>query len=164
MKRVAVLLVLAFALLLNGCSSQTDPQSSATGVWQADLLGGEGTATGFSFIVQFSVEGNNALSFSNFQFLNNVSGGCFPVLPTGSTLDGTLNITANSADQVSGTFSMTVAANGNTLTLTSTTVSGTENTNDTALTGGSITGTWTLTGSGSGCPSTSGTFTMTQSS
>jgi hypothetical protein len=164
MRAVAICLLLSVVLWATGCSTSTAPnaQSAAGGVWQAALTGGTGTSSGLSFVVEFALNSaSGGLSISNFQFLN--SNGCFPV--TGTTPNGTLtNLVANSADQLtSGNFSFTVADNGNTLTLTSTGITGTVNSGSTAITGGTITGTWALQGSGSGCTNTSGQFTMTQS-
>jgi hypothetical protein len=156
MKDVGILLLVA--LLLNGCgSSSTSVQTASGGTWEAQLSGGDGTASGFSFITQFTVGGNGALSVSSFQFLT--AGTCFPV--TGGTQSGTLIATLNSANQVTGTFSFTETSGGNTLALTSTSVTGTLS--GTTLTGGSITGTWALQGGGTGCNNAGGTFTMKQS-
>ena len=48
MKEVAILLLLTLGLLLNGCgSNQTDTQQAAGGVWQSQMLGGDGSASGF---------------------------------------------------------------------------------------------------------------------
>jgi hypothetical protein len=164
MRAFAILLVLAFVLWTSGCSSSSAPnaQNDAGGVWQANLTGGNGTSSGLSFIAQFTVGSGGALAVSNFQFLNNISSGCFTQV-TGFTPTGTFVLNFNSADQlVNSTFSFTVTENGNTLTLTSTNVTGTLS--GTSITGGTVTGTWTLQGSGSGCSNTSGNFTMTQSS
>jgi hypothetical protein len=159
MKEVAVLLLVA--LMLNGCGSSTHTaQSASGGVWQAQLSGGDGTASGLSFVAQFTVGGNGALSFQNFQFLTQIDGGCFPV--TGASPSGTLDLTANSAGTVTGTLSFVVVSGGNTLTLTSTSVTGTLNTTTNVISGGSIIGTWAVTG-GTGC-NAGGTFTMSQSS
>jgi hypothetical protein len=162
MRAVVGCLLLALTLWATGCSNSTTPnaQNDAGGVWQAALTGGSGTSSGFSFVTEFAVSSaGGGLSVSNFQFLN--TSGCFPV--TGATPTGTLaDLTFNSADQLTGgTFSFTVTDNGNTLTLTSTGISGTLS--GSAITGGTITGTWALQGSGSGCSNTSGQFTMTQS-
>ena len=155
MKDVGILLLVA--LLLNGCgTSSTTVQTASGGTWEANLSGGDGMASGFSFITQFTVGGNGALSVSSFQFIT--AGTCFPV--TGGTQSGTLTATTNSANQVTGTFSFTESSGGNTLTLTSTSVTGTLS--GTTLTGGSITGTWSIQG-GTGCNNAGGTFTMKQS-
>jgi hypothetical protein len=160
MKEVAILLLVA--LMLNGCSSNsTAVQTAASGGWQAEMLGGDGVASGFSFITQWTVSGGSgALSVSNFQFLTQINGGCFPV--TGETPTGNLKVTFNSADQVTGTFSFIIASGTNTLTLTSTSVAGTINTTNNTLSNGVIMGTWAVVGSGNGCSNVSGTFTMTQ--
>ena len=157
MKELAILLLVA--LMLNGCgtTSTNNVQTASGGTWQSEMLGGDGAASGFSFITQFTVGGSGTLSISSFQFLTQIDGGCFPV--TGGSESGTLNVTFNSADQVTGTFSFTVASGGNTLTLTSSAVTGTLS--GSTLTGGSITGRWALQG-GTGCNNVNGTFTMTQ--
>jgi hypothetical protein len=165
MKEVATLLLVA--LMLNGCSgnSQTAAvQTAAGGTWQAQMLGGEGTASGFSFVTQFTVGSDGTLSVSYFQFLNqsSVQPPCFPI--SGGTIAGSMILTENTTNfTVTGPFSYTVQSGGNTLTLTGT-VTGTENgLNGTTLSGASVTGTWTLAG-GSGCnDATGGSFTMTQS-
>ncbi len=156
-------LLLALVVWGSGCSTTNQPnaQNAAGGVWQANLTGGTGTSSGFSFVAEFSVaSANGSLSVTNFQFLNNVSA-CFPV--TGATPNGTLVLNFNSADQLTNsTFSFTVTDNGNTLTLTSTSVTGTVSGN--TISGATIAGTWALQATGSGCSNTSGQFTMTQSS
>ena len=107
MKEVAILLLVA--LMLNGCSNSTAVQTAVSGGWQAEMLGGDGLASGFSFITQWTVSGGNgALSVSNFQFLTQIDGGCFPV--TGETPTGNLKVTFNAADQVTGTFSFIIAS------------------------------------------------------
>jgi hypothetical protein len=158
MKEFAVLLLLA--LMLNGCGDNhvPNPQVAAGGVWLSEMDGGDGMGSGLSFIAQFTVANNGAMNFTSFQFLTSINPGCFPV--TGPRPSGTLVVTPNAANQVSGTFSFTVVSGGNTLSMTSTSVTGTLNgTNDT-LADGVIIGTWTLKG-GTGC-NTNGTFTMTQ--
>src|SRR5258706_478560 len=79
MKEVAILLLIT--LVLNGCgsSSKTTVQTAAGATWQAEMLGGQGTASGFSFITQFTVGSDGALSITYFQFLNSNSTQCFPV-------------------------------------------------------------------------------------
>ena len=159
MKEVAILLLVA--LMLNGCSNSTAVQTAVSGGWQAEMLGGDGLSSGFSFITQWTVSGGSGtLSVSNFQFLTQIDGGCFPV--TGETPTGNLKVTFNAADQVTGTFSFIVTSGGNTLTLTSTSVTGVINTNNNTLSNGVIIGNWAVVGSGTGCSNASGTFTMTQ--
>ncbi len=155
MKEVAVLLLVA--LMLNGCNSSSTPtgQTAASGVWSADLQGGTGEASGFSFTTQFTVNGDGSLNITYFQFLT--AGTCFPV--SGGTQAGSMVLTTNtSTNAVTGTFTYTVQSGGNTLTLNGT-VTGTAS--STTLSGGSITGTWSVTG---GCTATGESFTMTQKS
>jgi hypothetical protein len=162
MKKVVFLLLIA--LMLNGCGASDNPpnvQQASGGVWQSEMLGGLGPASGLSFIAQFTVSNNGALSITNFQFITQVDGGCFPV--TGATPSGNLSVTFNSADQVSGTFSFTITSGGNTVTLTSTQITGTVNGTNNTLSNGVITGTWALKGV-TGCNNVDGTFTMTQTS
>lgn len=157
MKEVAVLLLVA--LTLNGCgsSSSTTAPTTVKGLWSADLPGGTGPASGFSFTTQFTVNGDGSLSITYFQFLN--QGVCFPI--SGGSETGSMVLSTNTTtNAVTGTFTYTVQSGGSTLTLNGT-VTGTAN--STTLSGGSITGTWSLTG-GSGCTSTNGSFTMTQTS
>jgi hypothetical protein len=161
MKEVAILLLLA--LMLNGCSGKSSPVEVSSGsVWGTEMVGGIGTSSGFSFVVQFTLSGTN-MSINNFQLDN--SDTCFG---TATTIPaGILNITANSADQVSGTLSFTMtSAAGDIVTLTSTSVTGTGSTasNGAPLTGGVIVGTWALVPAGGGsCVAASGSFTMTES-
>jgi hypothetical protein len=155
MKEVVILLLAA--LMLNGCSSSSTPtaQTAAGGVWAADLPGGSGEASGFSFTTQFTVNGDGSLKITYFQFLT--AGTCFPV--SGGTQAGSMVLTTNTTtNAVTGTFTYTVQSGGNTLTLNGT-VTGTAS--STTLSGGSITGAWSVTG---GCTATGESFTMTQKS
>ena len=155
MKEVAILLLVA--IMLNGCgSSRPTAQSVTGGVWSASLSGGEGPASGFSFITQFTVDSSGTLSFSRFEFIN--QGNCFPL--DGGAVSGSMGLTENMAtDQVTGSMTLTVAGNGNTLTLSSPDgVNGTLT--GTTLSNGSVTGTWTVSG-GTGCTGGGGSFTMT---
>jgi len=156
MKEVAVLLLVA--LLLNGCSSTKTLQSTAGGTYQAVLLGGQSTASGFSFNTEFTLSGT-ALNVSYFQFLT--QGTCLPY--TGETPTGTMILTLQSNDTVTGPFTFTVQSGGNTLTLNGTVTASaivTANNGSETLTNPMITGTWTLAGS-TGC-NTGGSFTMAQ--
>jgi len=162
MKQIALILILT--LLIPACGTNSSyVQQAASGVWQAQLLGGEGAASGFSFDAQFTVTGaGGALTFASFQFLTSTP--CFPVSGNGLSPVGTMSLTVNTTTfQVTGSFDFTVSANGNTLALTGN-VTGTENgVTGTQLSNGSVLGSWTLTGTGA-CASASGSFIMTQSS
>jgi hypothetical protein len=155
MKEVAILLLVA--IVLTGCgSSRPTAQSVTGGVWSASLSGGEGSASGFSFITQFTVDSSGTLSFSRFEFIN--QGNCFPL--DGGAVSGNMGLTENMAtDQVTGSMTLTVVGNGNTLTLSSPDgVTGTLT--GTTLSNGSVTGTWMVSG-GTGCTGGGGSFTMT---
>jgi hypothetical protein len=163
MKEVAILLLVAVAL--SGCggtptiNTQT-AQTAAGGIWSAQVLGGSGAASGFSFNTEFTVNGDTSLAVTYFQFLT--QGTCFPV--DGGTQNGNMDLNIDgSTGVVTGTLKYMVQASGNTLTLNGQ-VTGTATTqNPNALSDGSVTGTWAVTG-GSGCNATGGTFTMCQSS
>jgi hypothetical protein len=166
MKEVAILLLMA--LLLNGCGSSTRTvQTGAGGIWQAALYGGVGSASGFSFITEFTVNGTT-LDVSSFQFLTSNTGStasCFPI--SGGTVSGTMPLQVQTNDAVTGTLKFTVQSNGNTLTLSgivtgTATSSGTPPNTTYTLTSSSVAGTWALTGS-TGCSATGGSFTMTES-
>jgi PBP1b-binding outer membrane lipoprotein LpoB len=160
MKEVAIVLLLA--VVLTGCSntSTTVPVSSGS-VWATEMVGGSGTSSGFSFNLQFTLSGTN-MNISNFELIN--SDTCFGANTV--TAAGTLDITANSDNQVSGTMSFTLSsAAGDVVTLASSSVTGTGSTasNGAPLTGGVIKGMWTLVpASGSGCVTAAGSFTMTE--
>jgi hypothetical protein len=162
MKVVAILVLLPI-LLIGGCGTNSKVVQTASGtVWSAEMLNGIGNSSGFSFITQFTIGSGGALSISNFQLDN--SDTCFGTasLPTPA---GTLNVTYNSDDQASGTFSFVItSAAGDKVTLTSSAITGTVNTTTSpyTLSDGTITGTWALVpASGSKCVATSGnTFTM----
>jgi hypothetical protein len=155
MKEVAILLLVA--LMLNGCgSSRPTAQSVTGGVWSAVLNQSEGPPAGFSFITQFTVDSSGTLSFSRFEFIN--EGNCFPL--DGGAVSGSMGLTENMATgQVTGSMTLTVAANGNTLTLSSPDgVNGTLT--GTTLSNGSVSGTWMVTG-GTSCTGSGGSFMMT---
>ncbi|MGA9545071.1 MAG: hypothetical protein WBQ85_15960 [Candidatus Sulfotelmatobacter sp.] len=173
MKQVAILLLLTMALMLGGCgSTPTSVQSGAGGIWLAELTGGTGEASGFSFITQFTLNGNSTLDIRSFQFLNynpNNSANCFSSI-NGPNVSGSIPLTVQSNDTVTGTITYVVQSGGNTLTLNGT-VTGTASQNGSGtnatytLTSATITGTWTLKGSSGACTVTGGDtyFTMTQS-
>ena len=157
MKEVAILLLVA--LMLDGCgSSRPTAQSVTGGVWSASLLpsGGSPPSQGLSFITQFTVDSSGTLSFSRFEFIN--EGNCFPL--DGGAVSGNMGLTENMAtDQVTGSMTLTVAGNGNTLTLSSPDgVNGTLT--GTTLSNGTVSGTWLVSG-GTGCTGGGGSFMMT---
>jgi hypothetical protein len=162
MKEVAILLLAAF--LLNGCGSNSpSTPTTAADTWSAQVLGGQGPASGFSFSTDFTLNSDGTLTLSTFQFYN--AGSCFPV--DGDAVTGLItNLEVNQDNYaVTGTLKFTVQSGSNTLVLTGAlTGTGGPSGND-VLTGGSVTGTWVFTGSGSptGCNDTTGSFTMTQS-
>ncbi|MFZ0759901.1 MAG: hypothetical protein WAM69_08140, partial [Candidatus Sulfotelmatobacter sp.] len=130
----------------------------------AVMLGGSGTASGFSFNMEFTVSSSGVLSVDYFQFLT--QGTCFAI--NGEAPTGSMILTLNSNDTVTGPFSLVVTGKGNTLTLNGTVtgtaiVTGNTQNLSSTLTGATVTGTWTLAG-GTGCSATGGSFTMTQPS
>ncbi len=160
MKEVALLLLVAFSF--TACSNPTatqQAQSAAAGIWSAEIQGGAGEASGFSFTTEFTLNANGSLVINYFQFLTTST--CFPV--DGGQESGSLVLSSvnPSTGQVSGPFKYIVQASGNTLTLTGT-VSGTEVDGQPPLSEGSIIGNWSLKGTGV-CNDSNGTFTMTQS-
>ncbi|MFZ0318645.1 MAG: hypothetical protein WAL56_05915 [Candidatus Sulfotelmatobacter sp.] len=166
MKEVAILLLLTFALVLAGCGTTDTVQTPSGSVWQAVMLGGDSTSSGFSFNTQINFGGSGALGLANFELLN--SDTCFGT--TAPAAAGSLTgLNFNSADQItSGTFTFTMTSTaGDVVTLTSTGITGTvnPNTSPATLSNGSITGFWALVpASGSSCVATSGNpFTMAQS-
>lgn len=168
MKQVAILLLMA--LMLDGCSSTRTLQSTTSGIFQAVMFGGVGDASGFSFITQFTLNGNDSLNILSFQFLtdnNNGNTPCFPV--NGGTVSGNIaNYMVLSNDTITGNLTYVVKSSGNTLTLTgpvtgTATVTGTPPNTSTTLTSVSVeNGSWTLTG-GTGCNNSGGSFTLTES-
>jgi len=169
MKAVAILM--AAALLLNGCSKSTTVQEAPGAIWQAQLLGGKGQESGFSFVTQFTFNGNGSLTPGYFQFINLDNGSsCFPLAerPIGSLTNFNFDQTTLA---VTGTFAYTIQSGGNTLTVTGPLVgvaseTGQTGSNTITLTSGSVTGDWTFTGGGTptGCSDTlTGSFTMTMS-
>jgi hypothetical protein len=161
MKQVVLLLLVAFSLC--ACSNPTvtqQAQSAAAGIWSAEVQGGEGSASGFSFTTEFTINSGGGLSITYFQFLNTTK--CFPV--DGQNESGTMDLVSvnPSTGQTSGTFTYKVQASGNTLSLTGN-VTGTEVGGAPPLSDGTISGNWSLSG-GSGCNDSTGTFTMIQGS
>ena len=168
MKQVAILLLMA--LMLDGCSSSTKTlQSTTTGIFQAVMYGGIGEASGFSFITDFALNGDDTLNISSFQFLteNSINNSpCFPI--NGGTVSGVIaDYVVNTDDTVTGNLTYIVKSGGNILTLTgvlqgTATVTGAPPNTQTVFTSATVSGNWTLTG-GTGCTDAGGSFTMTQS-
>jgi len=174
MKKVAILTLLALAAAILSCGTRTPTttvETTTSGNWEAQLVGGIGPASQLNFLTQFRLTNVNGasepLSITGFGFFN--LGPCFVSVPPPA---GTASLNTNSANQVTGSMTYTVTSAtpaGNTLTLTTGTsggVSGTASgTPGTVLvmTNGVVWGGWTLstTNSSSGCTG-SGTFLMCQ--
>jgi len=178
MKKVAILTLLALLTLaaaLSSCGTRTPTttvQTTTSGNWEAQLVGGIGPASQLNFVTQFTLDNNNGVSEpftpTGFSFIN--AGPCFV---TDNTPSGTASLNTNSANQVTGSMTFiatSLTPTGSTLTLTTGTsggISGTATgTPGTVLimTNGVVWGTWNLTStnSSSGCSGT-GTFLMCQS-
>src|SRR5580704_8041135 len=110
-----VILLLLMTLLLGGCGSTPNSvQTGAGGIWLAELTGGSGEASGFSFITQFTLNGDGTLNIDSFQFLTydaNNSANCFSSI-NGPNVSGELPLTVQSNDAVTGTITYTVVSSG----------------------------------------------------
>jgi hypothetical protein len=168
MKKFALLALVALEILVCACGTSTNSTTpvtttSASGNWQASLVGGRGQSGALDFVTSFSVgQGGGTLSFTALTFLTTNS--CFV---SGQSVSGNATLTTDSSNNVTGTLNITVNSgtpSGNSLILSGTTVTGTSNKG--VLTSGKVTGTWTLTG-GNGDSTCSEsqpqTFTLTQS-
>ncbi len=174
MKKVAILTLLALAAAVLSCGTRTPTttvETTTSGNWEAQLVGGIGPASQLNFVTQFTLTNVNGVSETftptGFSFIN--LGPCFV---SANSTTGTASLNTNSANQVTGSMTYTVASGtpaGNTLTLTtgtsggiSGTASGTQGT-VLVMTNGVVWGGWTLstTNSSSGCAG-SGTFLMCQ--
>jgi len=159
--------MLCLALTLAGCGTTATVQTPSGSVWQAKLLGGEGTSSGFSFNTEIAFGGTGALTFTDFQLLN--SDTCFGSTTPPVVAGSLTGLTYNTDDQITaGIFTLTLTSSaGDVVTLTNQTITGTvnPNTSPATLSNGLITGLWTLVpGSGSSCPATvNNPFTLTQS-
>lgn len=165
MKIVSILTLLALALAVGSCGTRTPSttvETTTTANWEAKLVGGLGQASELNFVTQFTVTtvngGSQQLSITGFSFIN--TGKCFV---SSESEAGTASLTANSANQVTGSMTYTITSavpSGNVLTLTTTPnggVSGTSNATPGTigtLSNGIVWGTWTLTG-GQGDPTCS---------
>jgi hypothetical protein len=169
-KLLAIVGLLALGFWLGSCGSSRTlaitPTTSASGNWEATLVGGIGEASKLDFLTTFSVgTGGGTLAITAFSFINTDPASCFLGVQGAS---GSTILTTNTTNQVTGSMIITVNSNpaGSTLTL-STTASGglpggqvTGTSNNGTLSSGVVTGNWTLTG-GTGCTG-QGTFLMCQ--
>jgi len=176
MKKVAFLTLLALAAAVLSCGTRTPTttvETTTSGNWEAQLIGGIGPASQLNFVTQFTLDNNNGVSEpftpTGFSFIN--AGPCFV---TTNSPTGTASLNTNSANQVTGSMNFTVTSltpTGNTLTLSTGTSGGISGTASGApgtiliMTNGVVWGTWSLTGS---CTSgltapVQGTFLMCQS-
>ena len=175
MKKLAFLTLLALALAVSGCGTGPAPNvvgTSASGFWEAQLIGGTGEASKLGFVTAFNVINIGPLDITSFSFFN--AGACFANGVKGSTEAGTASFTTNiGTGQVTGSLTYTVTSAipvGNVLTLTSNVDGLTGTSNGTTTTTGTLSngvavGNWTLTGSSActgGPPSVGGTFIMCQ--
>jgi hypothetical protein len=175
MKKLAILILLALELVVSGCgtsSPSTVTNTSTSGFWETQLIGGTGEASKLNFVTGFNVTNSGPLDVTSFSFIN--AGACFANGLNGSNEAGTASFTTNTGTlQVTGQLTFTVTSvtpPGNVLTLTSPqgSLTGTSNGTTTTtgtLSGGVAVGTWQLTGA-AGDPSCTGTgtFTMCQAS
>ena len=164
------LLVLALELAVCGCGNSTPTNvtnTSTTGSWEAQLIGGTQQASQLNFVVSFNVENSGPLDITGFSFFNN--GACFTNTINQVTTSGSASFTTSSTDAVTGTLSLTansVTPAGNSLVLNGNltgTSNGTTTTTGT-LSNGVVVGTWSLSG-GQGdpsCDNQKGTFIMCQ--
>src|SRR5580704_5187122 len=140
MKQVAITPSLALIVVLVACGNSNN-SGNINGNWTATL-----TNTAFNFTTSLSVNGDQSLRVTNFNF--STSSPCFE---SGDSETGSFTLSGIVNGNVTGKFQFTVQSgspSGNMLTLT-----GTAN-------GNTISGMWTLTG-GTGCNG-SGSFTMTK--
>ncbi len=165
MKKLAILIVLALEIAVCGCgaskNANTEVNTTTSGNWEAQLVGGTQQAALMDFVVTFSVTNSGPLDITGFSFFN--SGACFGNDIHSTTQSGTANFTTAGTGNVTGTLNLTIKSttSANTITMTGN-LTGTSNaTSGTlgTLSNGVVNGTWQLTG-GAGDPSCSGTGTF----
>ena len=97
MKKLAFLMLLALAFAVSSCgtSPNTNPttSTSATGFWEAQLIGGTGEASKLGFVTAFNVINVGPLNITSFSFFN--AGACFANGVKGSTEAGTASFTTS---------------------------------------------------------------------
>jgi hypothetical protein len=178
MKQLGILILLAMGVVALACGhSNSAPTifTNTNGNWEAQLIGGKGPAAQLNFVTSFNVQNfnggaNTPLTITGFSFINTQS--CL----NAASASGSMNLTTQSTDQVTGSMEFTVkslTSAGAALSLftvnTSTTppttvgeVTGTATgTDNLTLTNGIAYGDWQLTSSNPECVG-SGTFVMCQ--
>lgn len=173
MKRFAILIGLAFELVVCGCGNNrpsTVTNTATNGNWEAQLIDGTGQAALLNFVITFSVTNSGPLDITGFGFFN--QGSCFTTGLNQQNVSGSASLaTSTTTGQVTGTLNLTIKSKTNASVLTLTTgpngLTGTSN-GTTSTTGtlsnGVAVGTWNLasgSSSSSGCTGT-GTFIMCQ--
>jgi hypothetical protein len=146
MRRLGIVLLLAFGLFLVGCGgSNSGPGSgNINGNWTATLMD-SGNSPVFTFTTSFHQGNGTDVSVTNFTFTT--SSPCFV---SGGTETAEFMLSGNFSGSVTGSFGLNIqsaAPSGNTLTLQGTAKNGV------------ITGTWMLSGVTSGCTG-NGNFTI----
>jgi hypothetical protein len=171
MRKLAFLTLLAVAVLISSCGSNTiqpTPTSTANGNWEAQLTGGSGPATGLSFLINFyfSTTNGNAsgpITVNDFSFIN--ANTCFPGI---AGLSGSAQLTNNTnTNQITGTMTLTIkSGSGSTLTLTANPPAGEVlgTSSNGTITNGAVNGTWTLTNSSNSACNAGGTSSTVQPS
>jgi len=162
MKNAAFLVLLALALAVSSCGTRTPTttvETTTSGSWEAQLIGGTEQASLLNFVTQFTLTNVNGVSepitVTGFAFINAES--CFV---SAENEAGTASLNSNSSNQVTGSMTYTITSGspaGNVLTLTTSPSGGISGTSTGApgtiltLSNGVVWGNWTLTG-----PCTSG--------
>jgi|SRR5579863_4532629 len=184
MKKFALGLIVALELAVCGCGINSPVQNAITtavsGDWEASLTGGTGPTSQLNFVTTFTVTDTTGipdepLEITGFAFFNN--GACFINGVDQYSQAGLATLITNSAGQVTGSMTYTVASATSNTVLTLTTganggVSGTSNGSSTTtgtLSDGIVWGTWTLQTTNTACvpqaqqsPPPSGNFIMCQ--
>lgn len=162
MKKIAFAALLALAIALCSCGTTHNtpvPTTSASGNWEAQLVGGTGEASLLDFVTGFSVgSGGGGFNITSFSFINTNASSCFLSVASET---GSATLTTSSTNQVTGSMNFSVTSgSGNVLTLTTSSTGVTGTSSNGVLTNGIASGDWSLSG-GSGCTG-SGTFIMCQ--
>jgi hypothetical protein len=148
MRRLGIVLLVAFGLFLTGCGGDGSGPGSGNGNingnWTA-TLNDTGSSPVFTFTTSFHQGGGTDVSVTNFTFTT--SSPCFV---SGGTETASFTLSGNFSGSVTGSFALNIQSetpSGNTLTLQGT------------VRNGVITGTWSLSGVTSGCTG-NGNFTL----